>query len=197
MGPRIVGLVTVCLIIFVFTGGIAQSRKDAKKYGIRSATVTRVTYSGSKESGSQTEKIEKFDKEGRVTDETDFDERGSFRKRTTWKYNKDGEVTEEVEWNAHGAVLKKTAVTFDENNRKVSEVVTDGTGKILAWTKSGYDSMGEKIFELELDEHGKTLKKSLYTYNKDGLKKERKTFNGQEELLYVKKYQYSGTGGSD
>lgn len=191
-----IGLRLVFFLTAILTGLFnfcvhAQSRKDVKKYGIRSSTVTRVLYSDGKETGIITEKSEKFDKEGRVTDETEYDDKGAFRKRTTWKYNREGEVTEETEWNVQGSVQRKTSSTFDENNRKVNEVITDGSGKIISWNKYGYDPMGVKIFELDLDENGKTLKKSLYTYDKNGLKKERKTYNGQEELMYIRKYRYN------
>jgi len=59
---------------------------------------------------------------------------------------------------------------------------------------SGADSMGEKIFELDLDEKGKTITKSMYVYDKNGLRKEKKIYNAKEELIGVKKYTYKTSG---
>ncbi|MDQ3049540.1 MAG: hypothetical protein M3Q95_01510 [Bacteroidota bacterium] len=187
---KIVCLTIALALLFIVQSDVfSQSKKDIKKYNIKSTTVTVVDLAGGKEV-SHIETVEKYDKDGNVTEDLEYNKNGTFRKNEIRTYNKAGEITYEAKYDEKGVLLYKLVTTYNVNNDKLTEQKTDGSGKIILWIKYGYDSMGDKIFELELDEKGKTLKKSMFTYDKNGLRKEKKIYNGKEELIAIKKYTY-------
>jgi uncharacterized protein YkuJ len=186
---RVLGMLVVLLPLVV----TAQGKKTVKKFNLKSTTVNTTDYSDGKER-TFTESIEKFDKEGNVIEDTEFNKDGTFKKKETRIYNKAGDITQECHYDKNDALINKLVITYNDNNDKLSEQKTDGNGKIISWVKYGYDAMGEKIFELELDEKGKTITKSLFSYDSKGLKKEKKVYDGNEVLLSVKKYTYKTTG---
>ncbi len=170
----------------------AQSKKEIKKYKISSTTETLTEWVAGKEV-SRTELSEIYDNNGNVIESTEYNKDGSFKKKESRKYNKSGEITEEVKYSERGTIISKTIYSYNANNDKVTEQTFDVNGKLVEWIKYGYDSLNQKIFELQLDEQGKVLKKSMYTYTKNGLRKEKKTYNGKEELISVKKYMYNSS----
>jgi hypothetical protein len=54
----------------------------------------------------------------------------------------------------------------------------------------GYNPLGEKSFEISTDDKEKIIKKSIYTYDKNSMKIEKKTTDGNGNLISVKKYAY-------
>ena len=184
----ILSISTIMMFLFV-SSSFSQSRKEIKKYGIRSTESVITEFVGGKEV-THTDSFEKYDNDGNIIEEVEYNKDGTFKKKYTRKYNKAGEITEEVKYDAKGAIVSKVVTAYNESNDKVNEQTYDGTGKLVEWFKYGYNDLGEKTFELSLDEKGKTIRKSLYVYDKNGLRKERKTFNGRDELIAVKKYNY-------
>ncbi len=184
------------VIILLLTSQVsAQGKKTVKKFNLKGSTVTTTTYSDGKEM-TFVESNLKFDKDGNVIEEIEFNNDGTFKKKETRIYNKNGEVTQECHYDKNDLLLTKLVITYNSNNDKLSEHKTDGSGKVLSWTKYGYDTMGEKIFELELDDKGKTITKSMFTYDNNGLRKEKKVYDANEVLISVKKYSYK-TGSAD
>ncbi|HMT29840.1 MAG TPA: hypothetical protein PKD91_11220, partial [Bacteroidia bacterium] len=138
------GIVLVAFFVSFSHSGYAQSKKDLKKFKIKSTTEVVTDFQNGKET-SHTERIEKYDSDGNLIEESEFNKDGSFKKKETRKFNKAGEVVEEIKFNAAGAIITKEVTSYNENNDKVNEQTVDGSGKILEWNKYGYDSLGEKI----------------------------------------------------
>ena len=168
---------TVLSLIFCLTlvSLSAQSKKQIKEMKIKSCTETTVMYNAGKESATYKSGFRTFDKDGNTTEDTEFNQDGSVRKkeinkysgknkteeivenhstgeddpktykRTTYKYNSDGDKTEEVEYDAKGAVVKKTTYVYNKNKDKQFETVYDGAGKLIKKTAYGYDTKGLKV----------------------------------------------------
>ncbi len=188
--------VSLLLLLFIPLMGLSQGRKELKKYKIKAKTEVVTDFVNGKEQ-VHNELLEKYDADGNTIESIEYNKDGTFKKKETRKYNKSGDVTEESRFDAAGTLLKKTVFTYNENSDKTSEQTVDGSGKVVDWMKSGYNSLGEKIFELQLDEKGKTLRKSMFTYDKNSLKKEKKVYDGNDVLISVKKYNYKTTSTED
>ncbi|MEI6574903.1 MAG: hypothetical protein WCO63_01870 [Bacteroidota bacterium] len=112
-------------------------------------------------------------------------------KETYTIYDKNGNVTEQTEYNKEGAVKRKESNKYNADNDKTEEVVFDAKEKTTRKTSFTYNVDGSKTGEIEYDEKGIILKQSTYTYNNKGLKTEKKTFDGKKKLLSTKKYNYT------
>jgi hypothetical protein len=168
----------------------AQSKKEIKKFKIKSATVVVTENTDGKEK-TRTDSYEKFDNSGNVTEEVEYNKDGTFRKKESHKYNKNNDATEDVVYDEKGNVKKKTLTEYNTNKDKTTETVYDGGGKMLEKTQFGYNAKGDRTFEVTMDDKGKVTKKSIYAYdNKTGLKIEKKTTNEKGDVISTKKFTY-------
>jgi hypothetical protein len=141
---------------------VAQSKKDIRKHKIKITTETITTFENGKET-LRNNQFRRFDKEGQVIEEIDYDKNGKLKTKTLSKYNNLEQKTEET--------------TFDANNKQLVREVYK------------YDADGEKSEEWHYNEKNELENKSIYTL-KNGLKTERKTYDSKGKLIEVKKYGY-------
>jgi uncharacterized protein YkuJ len=156
------------LIVILFpiwgSGDIfAQSKKDIRKNNIKGITEIITEYDGGKEV-THNDVSRKFDKEGEVIQEINYDKNGVLKEKTLTKNNKDGDKIEETIFDANGKQSKRFAYK--------------------------YDGFGQKIEEIEYDAKNILFTKSVYSNNAKGLKTERKTYDAKGKLIQVKKYIY-------
>src|SRR5690348_2185184 len=119
-------------LFLVHCSAIGQSRKDIKKFGIKSTTETVVEYVNGKEV-SHIESIEKFDKEGNVIEDTEYNKDHTFKKKESRTYNKAGDVLQEIRYDEKGNLISKHVYTYNDANDIASEQKTDANGKIIEW----------------------------------------------------------------
>ena len=189
------GILVIGVLLLSAGFSFGQSKKEIRKFKIRSTTST-ITETVNGKDVTRTDSYEKYDADGNVIEEVSYNKDGGVEKKVTRKYNKAGDVTEESKFNGKGEPQSRTVTVYNDSGNKTSEQTFDGTGKMTEWYKFGYNDLQEKIFELSLDEKGKPIKKSLYIYDKNGLRTEKKTYNAKEELVSVKKYTYK-TGAAE
>lgn len=168
----------------------AQSKKDIKKFHIKSLTVTVTEPGPDGHEQPRNESFEKFDNAANTIEQIEYTKTGAFKSRQTARYNKNNDKTEEVELDLKGNVIKKTVTAYNVNNDKSTETTYDGQGKVLEKTTYTYNAMGEKEIELTTDGNEKVKRKVLFKYDKNGLKTEKKTYNEKGELINTKKYSY-------
>ena len=140
----------------------SQSKKEVKDNKIKSTTETIKATDGIKETAYKDSYIA-FDKNGNITEQTEYNPDGSVKNKFTMKYDNFKNKTEEIEY--EGSVLKQ--------KRQFS-----------------YNANGDKTVELTLDSSGKLLKKETYTYNKQGLRVEKKVYNSANALVETHVYSY-------
>jgi hypothetical protein len=150
-----------CLFMSVLVFG--QSKKDVKKFGIKSITETLTTFVDGK-ALTINDSYQKFDKKGQLIEEMTYDRYGKVKHKRQMKYNNLGDKEEES--------------TFDS------------TGHLEAREVYKYDSEGEKIEEIRYGAKGELLSKAIFTLDARGLKTERKTYDAKNKLIEVKKYIY-------
>lgn len=154
-----------CLVLlFVGTSAIAQSKKDIKKNKIKAITEQVTDYVGGKEI-TKTDSYKKYNKEGQVVEEVEYDKNGKFKRKIVSKYNE-----------------------FDD---KTEEAVYDAENKLVEREVYKYDSYKEKSEVLHYNERNELDSKAVYVVNSNGLKTERRLYDTKGKLLQVKKYIYA------
>ena len=156
-------LIAVIFLLWGSEGCFAQSKKDIRKNNIKGVTEIVTEYENGKES-VHNDVSKKFDKEGEVIQELNYDKNGVLKEKILTKNNKDGD--------------------------KIEETIFDASGKQTKRFTYKYDSFGEKIEEIQYDAKNALLTKSVYTSNNKGLKTERKTYDSKGKLIQAKKYTY-------
>lgn len=193
----------IILLLVVIAGctftARTQSRKDVKKYGIKTCTEWTTKTENGKEV-TYKDSYKAFDKNGYTIEETEFTRDGKVKKKETARYDKDGNVLEETSYELKEAkpgeakdatsVGKKVSYKYNVNSDKTEESEFDGSGKLVKKIAYSYNTNGDRTGEVIYDASGKLLRKVFYTYDKRGLKVEKKTYNGDNTLESTKKYVY-------
>ena len=106
-------------------------------------------------------------------------------KDTYEEYDSDGNTIVDIEYNPDGTFKKKETYKFNKNGDVLEHVVYGTQGEIKKSTTMKYSALFDKM-----DDKGVLKKKAIYTYDKKGLKLEKKTVDGKDKLLSDKKYTY-------
>lgn len=153
----------IIIICFASSTCLAQSRKEAKKNHLKSVTEIVSDFSSGKEV-KHYDVQKKFDKNGNVTEEVNYDKKGIAESKTLTKYNSEDD--------------------------KIEEFVYDPSGKLQSKTLFKYDFNGEKVEEQVFSDKNVLVSRVVYINNAQGLRLERKTFDAQGKLIQIKRYVY-------
>lgn len=154
----------IFVLLFISTKiSFAQSKKDIRKNGVKGMTEVIVEYENGKEV-SHNDVSKKFDKEGEIILEVNYDKNGALKDKTATKFNRDGD--------------------------KIEETIFDATGKQANRFVYKYNADGEKSEEIKYDSKNTLVSRSVYVINGKGLKTERKTYDVKGKLIQTKKYIY-------
>ncbi|MCX6304653.1 MAG: hypothetical protein NT040_06780 [Bacteroidetes bacterium] len=182
---------TIILFLCLLIGLTApcQSKKERKKYKIKSTTEWETTTADDKATTYKTS-YEEFDKAGHTTVKIEYAPDGTVSFKATAVYDSFKNKTEETEFDL--AKKKNLRKTYKYNALKdmTEEVEYEGTGAIRKKTVYAYDASGNKISETESDATGTLLKKSVYTYNSKNLKTGKTTAPGSKKKDKSKKWEY-------
>ncbi|GAB4132556.1 MAG: hypothetical protein Fur0041_03960 [Bacteroidia bacterium] len=191
----ILSLSFLLLQVFAF----AQSKKEVKQFKIKAVTETLTTYENGKQTASYKSAYRVFDKEGNVTEDTEYNKDGSIRKRELSKYAGKEKIEEIQENNGTddnnddgpAKKYKKTTWKYNSSGDKTEETIFDEKGYILRKTVFTYNAKGDKLSETTYDTGGRMIKKVTYTYDSKGLRTEKKIFGSGEVLQKHIKYTYT------
>lgn len=129
------------LLIFVPALCMAQGSKVLKRNNV----VSQTTYEYFIEEGKKNpvvEKIEKYDKEGQVTELKVFNKVGEIKQWEKYSYNEDGEVVEEQILNENGKVIERIEYSF-ENELVREKRYFDHKGRMVKKKTYEYQYMEE------------------------------------------------------
>lgn len=185
------GIFVISLLVAVGFQSMGQSRKERKKYRVKSTTeYETAVVNGAKV--TYREKYEEFDKEGRVITSIEYEPDGSIRVKMTAKYNGLGLKTAETEMDVkkNKNVIKTFRYNAMKDKTEESEFAPDGT--LLKRTEFSYDVNGNRLTETEFDASGTLLRTITYTYNNKELKVARRsvTATGEKEKSKSWEYEY-------
>jgi hypothetical protein len=152
-------LIVSLMTFIVGTNCFAQSKKDIKKNGIRSVTVT------DNENGkSLNNKVSYFDKTGETVEETDYDKDGSLKTIHKYKFNKDGDILEEEEHDGKTKAVEKHIYKYNKLGERIEEQILDSNGKMTKTHYYTYNSKGLKTERKTVDANGKVICVRTYNY---------------------------------
>lgn len=190
-------IISLGFILMLSVSGYSQSTKKVKNFRIKSTTEWITMFNDNEKSEQRKDVYIAFDKDGNTIEKTEYNKDGSIKKREISKYDNKGNLLEESNYEAKhdkenkDSYNKKVSYKYNTNNDKTEENVFDSEGKLIKKTVYTYNRNGDKSAEVTMDSSGKVLKKAIYTYDSKGLKSEKKTYNGENTLESVKKYEYT------
>jgi hypothetical protein len=155
---------TIALITALSIQIFAQSKKDLKKYNIKS--VSELTT--------------------RTTDSGEISYKDCYQ-----RFDNNGNTIEEINYRKDGTIKERNIRKFDSSNNLLSEEEQDATGKLKKKQVYQYNMEGDRIGETEYDEFNKLSKKTVILYNNKGFKMEKQIYDGNLKLITIKKYEYT------
>lgn len=189
-------ILTGLFLLLLSVAVSAQSKKQIKEMKIKSCTETTVLYADGKETATFKSAFMTFDKDGNTTEEIQYNQDGSIKRRETAKYagkNKTEEVVDsrgdkDIEGNKTN--YRKTTYKYNANGDKTEETDYDAAGNVIKRTTYAYNKSGDKQFEVIYDGSGKLVKKIVYGYDGKGLRISKSTYGPGDVLLKMVKYTY-------
>jgi hypothetical protein len=186
----------VIILTLISVSVSAQSKKQIKEMKIKSCTETTVLYTDGKETSSFKSAFATFDKEGNTTEEIEYNQDGSVKRRETAKYagkNKTEEVVDsrgDKDVDGTKTNYRKTTFKYNANGDKTEETEYDASGNVVKRTTYAYNKAGDKQFEVIYDGSGKLIKKIVYGYDSKGLRISKSTYGPGDVLQKIVKYTY-------
>jgi hypothetical protein len=179
----------IVLLVLISTLSFSQSKKEAKKNKIKSATVMETYY----ENGNPVtykDSYEEYDKNGHTLLKIEYKKDGSIKHKETNTYDAFNNKIEETEFDVEKKINKKKTYKYNAFNDKTEETEYDENGKIIKFTSYAYNADGDRSNETIIDGAGKIKKKNMFTYNDKHLKVEKQTYNNTNQLESTKKWSY-------
>lgn len=179
----------------------AQSKKKIKELKVKTATETVTMYKDGKQTATYKSQYSVFDKEGNTTEEIDYNQDGTVKRKETTKYS-GKDKTEEVIEHPNGGTdnnsddgvqkkYKKTTWKYNAAGDKIEEAEYDAAGNLVQKKTYAYSKTGDLMFEMEYDATGKLIKKTAYGYDTKGLRTEKKIFGPNDVLEKTITYTYT------
>jgi hypothetical protein len=174
-------LIFIALTVTCFS----QSKGKIKKYKIKSVTEIAIDSTNKSHTGS----IIKFDSKANTIFEEQFSKKGNLKKKYTKKFNKYNEIEEHIIYNEKNEVslIIKTKYKLD---KPILISTSNSKGEIIEEIDIKYNGFGEKIEEIKFDSKHIVVQKSIFEYDKKGLKTSKNTFDGLGKLVETKMYTY-------
>lgn len=183
----------LCSAVISLSG---QSRKLIKELKIKNCTENTTVYEGGKETATYKSGFRTFDKEGNTTEDTEYNQDGSVKRKETAKYSGKDKIEEVVDERGNkeietaGKNYKKTTYKYNADGDKTEEVEYDAAGAVIKKTTYVYNKNKDKQFEVVYDGSGRQTKKIAYGYDSKNLKISKSIYGPGDVLLKMVKYTY-------
>ncbi len=182
-------VIILFIVLLIGSAAPCQSKKERKKYKIKSTTEWETIDIDGKSATYKTS-YEEFDKAGRTIVKIEYASDGSISVKYTAVYDNYGNKTTETEFDAGKKRNIKRTSRYNALKDKTEETEYNASGEILKKTVFAYDANGNKISETETDAAGNLLKKTLFSYNAKNLKTGKSTAPGSKKKDKSKKWDY-------
>lgn len=155
-------ILIICAVIIAFGFIPLQSKKEIKKYNIKSVTVT-VSSNGKTINEEKTI----FYKNGEVAEEINYTKDGSLKSSITYKRNKEGDITEEKEFDSKNQLVERKEIKYNNLDEKFVEYIYNSENKLEKKSIYSYNSKGLKTEKTTYDASNNiiSVKKYNYEYN--------------------------------
>jgi hypothetical protein len=150
----------VCVMIFLSTFCFSQKKKEIKKAGIKSISITETH-------GNKTITDSKlfYDSNGNILEEINHDKEGALKSITKYKYNSSGDIIEETEYDEKNILKEKRLTKYNNLGEKIEELILDKDNKQLKKNIITYDSKGFKTERKTYDANNVLVSTKKYSYS--------------------------------
>lgn len=174
-------------------GLYAQSKKDIRRFRIASVTEVVTEYKNNAPDTTYTHKIFRYDEDGEVILEQEFNKDGSLEYEIIRRYVKGNEV-EEIENFPEGRKKKdpwyeKREREFNAAGDELEEREYNRDGELVKREVYSYDAMGNKV-EKQVYKKGKPDGKTQYTLDKKGLRTAETQLDAEGNIEKTVAYSY-------
>jgi hypothetical protein len=153
--------IILIFIVFSFLVLYSQSKKEVKKFKIKSVIVSETI-------GTKTvfESKTVFDKNGETMEEVNYNKDGEVKSTHKFKRNSEGDVIEETEYDSKNALKERREVKYNSMGEKSEEYFYGADSKLIKKHSFTYNKFGLKTERKVFDASNKliALKKYQYTY---------------------------------
>src|SRR6185436_9701329 len=139
----------------------AQSKKDLKKNKVKSFHQVHTSVENNKETTVDA-LVQKFDNDGNVTEEINYDKEGKVKSHFTAVYDKNGDKTEEQVFEEDGKLKKKKTYKYNAKGDRTEEYHNDPSGKLIEKIIFSYNANGDKVAEVTMDPSNNPTEKTFY-----------------------------------
>ena len=120
-----------------FANSFSQSKKDVRKYGIKSVTEMMTEIDNGKEVTFKSS-FTSFDKNGFVAKKTDYHRDGTVKKEVTSKYDGYGNKIEDLECDGSRSPVSRQVFTYDKKALKAERREYNGSRVLVSIKKYQY-----------------------------------------------------------
>ncbi len=128
--------------------------------------------------------------DGKIVSQTCFDDKGNVFWKINSVFGKDGRKTEENEYDAKGVLLGKTVFKYEDSN-STDETYYNSRGDLIWKNTYFYDELGKLIENCAYFSNGTLDVKKVYQYGDNGKLLEISSFNNANELISREVYNYN------
>lgn len=148
-----------CLVFMVSLGSFAQSKKEVKKFHIKSVTEVDTENGKTINDGKTT-----FNKDGLVIEKVIYNKEGAIKVIYRYKYNANHDEIEEAIYTGLNLLKEKTTKTYNALGEKVEEWLYDGNLKLVKKYTYTYNRQGLKVERKTFDATGQMIAVRKYNY---------------------------------
>lgn len=178
-------ILTFCLII---NQAFAQKKNQIADRNIK--YMTQHTVDNRRDNKSEKTIFSRYDKDGNVIEQIEYNEDSSIAKWEKYSFYKNGEENLLLELDPNGKQKKKVIGTFDSFGNKIEEMTFNAEDSLIEKTVYSFNNFNEKVAETTYDKNGKIKTKAVFEYESKGMLKSKTVYNAENAVIYLRTYKY-------
>lgn len=177
------------VLLFVVNFSFAQSRRSIREMNIRKVEIQQ--HELKKDKFEQVRNaVSEYDKHGNLIKEIEYNSDSTFKTFETYIFDRNNHEIEHVIFDKFGKMTQKTISKYDNLDDKKEELIYNGSNELQQRVEFVYDHFGQKMEEISYNKEGILQEKVVFKYDRKGSLIERSIFDGNQRLIYCRRYTY-------
>lgn len=136
--------------------------------------------------------LEKYNSNGNIKEETDYDRYGDIKSRIVFEYGSSNNLLKETKYDINGNVTKITDYEYDKNLNLISKTFKRDSVNVTGKFTYKYDDTNNRIEEIEYTIDGAVKEKYIYAYEgKNRIEEVKK--DADDKMVYKVSFKYEGS----
>lgn len=178
----------IITLFFIISQTFAQKKNQIAERNIK--YMTQHTVDNRKDNKSEKTIFSRYDKDGNVIEQIEYNEDSSITKWEKHSFYKNGEENLFLELDAVGKQKKKVIGIFDAFGNKSEEVIYNANDSLIEKTVFEYNNFNDKVAETVYDKNGEMKTKAVFEYESKGMLKSKILSNAENVVIYERTYKY-------